>query len=77
MQLPNIWLWDMVDEFLYQFQVGRAWGGGGAAGSVCVGGGMTRTGGDRGASLVQCSLRGTGWAGGRADYYVYASAVEP
>lgn len=22
MQLPNIWLWDMVDEFLYQFQVG-------------------------------------------------------
>lgn len=21
MQLPNIWLWDMVDEFLYQFQV--------------------------------------------------------
>ena len=21
MQLPNIWLWDMIDEFLYQFQV--------------------------------------------------------
>jgi translation initiation factor 3 subunit L len=20
MQLPNIWLWDMIDEFLYQFQ---------------------------------------------------------
>lgn len=20
MQLPNAWLWDMVDEFLYQFQ---------------------------------------------------------
>ncbi len=22
MQLPNIWLWDMIDEFIYQFQVG-------------------------------------------------------
>ena len=21
MQLPNIWLWDMIDEFIYQFQV--------------------------------------------------------
>ena len=20
MQLPNEWLWDMIDEFLYQFQ---------------------------------------------------------
>ena len=20
MQLPNIWLWDMIDEFIYQFQ---------------------------------------------------------
>ena len=22
MQLPNGWLWDMIDEFVYQFQVG-------------------------------------------------------
>ena len=26
LELPNQWLWDMVDEFIYQFQVRRAEG---------------------------------------------------
>lgn len=25
MQLPNIWLWDMIDEFIYQFQARAKW----------------------------------------------------
>jgi RNA polymerase I-associated factor PAF67 len=27
LNLPNVWLWDMVDEFLYQFQIYRALAG--------------------------------------------------
>lgn len=27
LNLPNVWLWDMIDEFLYQFQIYRALAG--------------------------------------------------